>query len=105
MLFLRSFLLKKMYLNVGLILSGYRTVDISLCHFGVHVQTGLIILTQKLVRVCMKVTVYEYTINRTKKLLCQIFGAARCMNVLIYVQLNFLWSNVLELAAKLNMAL
>lgn len=78
-------------------------MDISLCHFGAHVQTGMIILKQKLVRGCKKDMVYEYTINRTKKLLCQIFGAARCVNVLMYVRLNFLWSNVLEVAAKLNM--
>lgn len=105
MLFLRSFLLKKMYFNVGLILSDYRTVAISLCHFGAHVRTSVVILKQELVRGCMKDMVYEYTINRTKKLLCQIFGAARCMIVLIYVMLNFLWSNMLELAAKLNMAI
>jgi len=105
MLFLRAFLLKKIYLNVGLILSGYRTVNISLCHIGAHVQTGMVILKQKLVRGCMKDMVCDYTINRRKKLLCQIFGAGRSMNVLIYVRLNFLWSNVLELAAKLKMAI
>ena len=53
----------------------------------------------------MKNMVCEYTINRRKKLLCQICGAARCVNVLIYLRLNFLWSNVLELAAKLNIAI
>jgi len=105
MLFLKSFLLKKMYLNVGLILSGYRTVDISLYNCGAHVQKDMIILKQRLVSGCMKDMVCEYTINRRKKLLCQICGAARCMNALIYVRLNFLWSNVLELAAKLNIAI
>jgi hypothetical protein len=65
----------------------------------------MIILKQKLVRGCMKDVMCEYTINRRKKLLCQIFGDARCMNVLIYVRLNFLWSDVLELSAELNMAI
>jgi hypothetical protein len=96
---------KKRYLNVGLILSGYSTVDISLCHFVTHVQTDMIILKKKLVRGCMKDVVCEYRINRRKKLLCQICGDARCMNVMIYIRLNFLWSDVLELATKLNMAI
>jgi hypothetical protein len=88
-------LTQKTYLNVGLSLGGYRTVDISRCHFGAHVQMGMIISKQKLVWGCMKDMVCEYTINRRKKLLCQIFGTARCMNVVIYVKLNFLWSHVL----------
>jgi len=62
----------------------------------------MIIVKQKLVRGCMKDMACEYTINRRRKLLCQIFGAARCINVLICIRLNFLWSNVLELATKIE---